>query len=225
LVARTIARNTAWFVDYYIQPPIPLRDSPHILEWYDILDNPKHDRVLILAPRRHAKSTAITVYYTLARICADPNVRVGIVSLNDNRARKFLYEIRQHLTGNPRIRRDFPHLFPLEKETEHELIVRRSIVTKEPTVQCVGFESSLTGAGLDLLIFDDIFERRDVYTEASREKIKDRFFREFLNTLEPGGRVIVVGTVKHYADLYCYLAKVWGGMELARLSHKFGEGK
>lgn len=215
LVAKAIARNTAWFVDYYIRPPIPLSKSPHILEWYEALDNPEYDRLLFLAPRRHAKSTAITIFHTVARICANPNIRVGIVSLNDNRARKFLYEIKHYLRL-PEIQRDFPHMFPLEKETEHEIIVRRSRVVKEPTVQAVGFESSLTGAGLDLLIFDDIFERRDVYTEASREKIKDRFFREFMNTLEPGGRAIVVGTVKHYADLYAYLAKTWGGIDLSK---------
>jgi len=85
---------------------------PHHQSWIDVLDGKapswlhesmtyeKGDpqRLLVNVPPEHAKSTVLTVNYSVYRIAMDPNVRIAIVSQTQTRAKEFLYAIKQRLT-------------------------------------------------------------------------------------------------------------------------------
>lgn len=57
------------------------------------------DLIICNTPPEHAKSTTITVNYTIWRICQDPNVKIIVVSKTRDMAMKFLAQIKGILTG------------------------------------------------------------------------------------------------------------------------------
>ncbi len=93
--------------------------------------------IMIMAPRSHAKSTEITVSYSLQSIGKNPNVRIVIVSSSMSQSTSFLREITQELERNDKHKEVFGNQVPVipEKWTQHEIIVDRSNnKLKDPTV-------------------------------------------------------------------------------------------
>jgi len=90
---------------------------PHHQNWIDILEGRTpswlHDamvyepasskRLLINVPPEHAKSTVITVNYCVYRIAMNPNVKITIVSKTQERAKEYLYSIKQRLNHDPTV--------------------------------------------------------------------------------------------------------------------------
>jgi hypothetical protein len=209
-IAKEQARkDTSFFVDYFLGMPAPL----HIQEWYEALDHPEYDKILIRAPRRHAKSTAITVNYTTKYILYNPNKRVLLLSRTDKLVMGFLRSIRDHITNNKLIKMAFPEVYPLGKFTEHEMTLRRDVEYPDPTISGVGRLGTVTGRAIDLLIIDDIVDRKDAYSPVLMDKIWDWLLAEAFNTLEPNARVIVVGTTKRADDIYARLEERWSKNE------------
>jgi len=93
------------------------------------------------------------------------------------------------------------------KWDSHEIIIEGSALAlgKDVSVFASGSGSRITGSHCDLLIFDDIETIESVNTVESRQKTKRWFATEALNVLSPGGTAIVLGTRKHFDDLYSVL--------------------
>ena len=90
-------------------------------EWWEYCtsSNPK---VAIAAPRRHAKSTAITLSYVLACVLFRNRSYVLIISDTITQATQFLNDIKQQLYDNEKIRSLFK-IKDFEKDTEGDIIV------------------------------------------------------------------------------------------------------
>ena len=85
---------------------------PHHQDWIDLLEgNPpswlhpnmiyepgENNRLLVNVPPEHAKSTVITVNHSTYRIALNPNIRIIVVSKTLNKAREFVYAIKQRLS-------------------------------------------------------------------------------------------------------------------------------
>jgi len=85
---------------------------PHHRSWIDILEGREpsytHEsmvyepasakRLLLNVPPKHAKSTVITVNFCVYRIAMDPNIKITIVSKTQERAKEYLYSIKQRLS-------------------------------------------------------------------------------------------------------------------------------
>jgi hypothetical protein len=55
-------------------------------------------RMLVNVPPEHAKSTVVTVNYSTYRIAINSNVRIIVVSKTLNKAREFVYSVKQRLS-------------------------------------------------------------------------------------------------------------------------------
>lgn len=197
----------------------------HQLQWFDLLEGREprdihpgqvyekgeSSHVIVNTPPEHGKSTTITVYYSIWRICKDPNVRIVIVSKTQSMAKKFLHQIKTILT-HPRFRDlqlDFAPGGGWEQTADvwaAEMIYiggeERDSAEKDPTVQVLGIGSQIYGARADVIIIDDAVILANAH---EFEKQIDWIQQEVMTRPGHNGVVLVVGTRVRPIDLYVEL--------------------
>ena len=195
---------------------------PHHLNWIDLLeDRPPswlHDsiiyepgdktRVLINVPPEHAKSTVITVNYSTYRIALNPNVRIIVVSKTLNKAREFVYAIKQRLS-HPRWTKLQTTFGPEGGWKEDSDTWRvdtvylggdaRNSSEKDPTLQALGMGGQIYGARADLIILDDCITTANAH---EFEKQIDWLQKEVITRLGKNGKLLIVGTRIAAQDFY-----------------------
>lgn len=201
---------------------------PHQQEWIDILEgrepvlqpgdsyhagNPQ--RLLVNVPPGHSKSTTLTVFYPVWRICMNPSVRIIIISQTKNLADKFLYQVKEILT-HPRytlMQKTFAPggswRVPGKAWTSNRIFVSGSdsaggddgIVNKDATVEALGWGSQIYGVRSDLIILDDVATLDNAH---QYEKQIARINQDVASRLH-GGKLLVVGTRVAPVDLYSEL--------------------
>lgn len=177
-------------------------------EWQGLLPEQGPARVLIVAPREHAKSTQMSVCRVLWELGRNPNLRVKIVCAHDDLARAQLQEIKENIERNEKLHQVFPHLQPdRDSGWAHERIyVKRDMIAKDPSVEASGVMSTGAGGRADLIVFDDVVDLRNaVLNPAFREQVKRAFYEVWTNLLGPEGRAVYPATVWHSDDLTCAL--------------------
>jgi predicted phage terminase large subunit-like protein len=176
-------------------------------EWHIAWDN--FNRVMIIAPRDHAKTSNV-VGRALWEIGNDPNVRIKIVCASDGKAKERLFEITQHIEGNQKLKRVFPELVQDQQApwNAHHIYVKRSAMHRDATVEALGITSTATGGRADILIADDVVDRRNALTmPALRETVKQSWKSDWTNLLEPSGRIWYICTFWSPHDLSQELLK------------------
>lgn len=175
-------------------------------EWWELCTSSER-YVAIAAPRNHAKSTAITLAYTLSATLFRERKFVLLVSDTEAQAVNFLGLIKQELSENP----DLVELFQLKrddkgrvffpKESESDLIVEFRDGHKF-RVMAKGAEQKLRGLlwnGLrpDLIVCDDMENDEMVMSPERRKKFKRWFYGALLPCRAQDGVVRYVGTILH----------------------------
>ena len=164
--------------------------------------------LVINTPPEHAKSTTITVYYSIWRICQDPNVRIIIVSKTQEMAKKFLLQIKEVFT-HPKFKQlqdDFgpPGGFSSDSagwsaDRIYISSALRDPREKDPTVQALGMKGHIYGARADLIILDDCVDDGNAH---EFEKQIDWIQGQVYSRLSADGVLLVVGTRVAPQDLY-----------------------
>ncbi|NBT49445.1 MAG: hypothetical protein EBT07_16825, partial [Actinobacteria bacterium] len=192
---------------------------PHHQNWIDILEGRTpswlHDamvyepasskRLLINVPPEHAKSTVITVNYCVYRIAMNPNVKITIVSKTQERAKEYLYSIKQRLNHErwSKMQAIYGSAGGWKEDSDSwkadRIYVARDSTEKDPTVQALGIGGQITGARSDLIILDDV-----VTTTNAHEWEKQLLWlqREVITRLGDAGKLLIVGTRIAANDLY-----------------------
>ncbi len=154
----------------------------------------------LLVPRGHLKTSMVTIGKTIQFILNNPNVRILIANQVWDMSRKMLAEIKQHLELS-QLNKVFGD-FKSESWNQDAIIVAgRTRAFKEPTVLTTGIEAETTGGHFDVILLDDLVGHQNCQTSEQREKAK-RFRRSMVNLLEPGGKLIEVGTRWHLDDTF-----------------------
>lgn len=159
-------------------------------------------KIVIQAPREHAKSTQFTVDYVIWELYKNPDLRIAIVSSVKSVASSFLREIQSQLESNELLKSDLGSLVPKrpDKWSESEIIVKRKALYKDPSIAAIGANGAILSKRCDLLILDDILNPDNVKTEDQRQKTKDWFGKVLYPILVPDGKLIVIGTIFHEDD-------------------------
>ncbi len=178
----------------------------------DIAEERSYDRISILAPRGHAKSTWLSIIYPIWKIVNNRDIKIIIVSDTGDQAEMFLRAIKDELEANGRLLDDFGTFYEKPKSGSpnvwkaHDITVSRFSRAKEPTIVCGGTGKRIVGRRADLIIVDDPLN--DENTENTRQRRKTlRWFRKTLTPIvnPDTGRIIVIGTRKHPEDLHSEL--------------------
>lgn len=173
------------------------------MEWWTYCTS-KHPKVAIAAPRRHAKSTAITLAYTLACVCFRSRKYVLLVSDTITQAIQFLGDLKKELTDNDRLK-DLFQIDGFEKDTEDDIIVNCKD-GHQFRITAKGSEQKLRGLKWnnkrpDLIIGDDLENDEIVMNPDRRMKFKRWFYGALIPSLAMHGVVRIVGTILHEDSL------------------------
>ena len=174
-----------------------------------IVESPKFDRISILAPRGHAKSTWLSIIYPIWKIVNNRNIKIIIVSDTGDQAEMFLRAIKDELEANERMVEDFGAFYQKPRTGSPnvwkacDITVIRHTRAKEPTIVCGGTGKRIVGRRADLIIVDDPLNDENTESERQRQKTL-RWFRKTLTPIvnPDTGKIIVIGTRKHPQDLH-----------------------
>jgi hypothetical protein len=169
---------------------------------------------LILWPRKHLKSTLFSQGEPLRRAIINPNIRVLISSAKWDNAKRFLGAIKGYLRS-PEFIELYGDLLPgpnakyhKNNDAELTLLSRTNRSLREPTFSTTGLDAVQTSQHYDLIIHDDLVERRNVGNVEQIEKVIT-YFKDSLDLLDPGRELWILGTRWHPLDLYGWIMELF----------------
>lgn len=173
------------------------------MEWWTLCTS-KANKVAIAAPRKHAKSTAITLAYVLASVLFRQSSYVLIVSDTITQATQFLGEIKKELGDNDVLRSLFK-VGQFTKDTEDDVVfafqdgaqVRLSAKGSEQKLRGLKWNNKRP----DLIVGDDLENEELVLNAERRDKFKRWFYGALVPCLAHHGKIRIVGTILHEDSL------------------------
>ena len=190
----------------FMEEVLNLTVEPFHEEWINIFEDKRY--VCLLAPRGHGKST-IVESYIIWKILIDPKIRILITTVNQNKAEEMMSFIRHHLEYNEKI----IDLFGEQKSplwSRNKLKVKNrggGVIHKEPTLQVLGVTSSQISSHYDLIILDDVCDRKNTATAHRRRELKEWYRTEIMEMLEPNGKIFNIQTRWHSDDMHNFLSQ------------------
>jgi predicted phage terminase large subunit-like protein len=172
-------------------------------EWWELFCS-NEQKIAVAAPRRHAKTTAVTQTCGLAAALFRQRKYVLVVSDTITQAVQFLGEIKMQLMENERLR----ELFKIEsfsKDSEDDFICRCTD-GYEFRMTAKGAEQKLRGLKWngnrpDLILCDDLENDEIVMNKERRAKFKRWFYAALIPSMSKSGRIMYVGTILHNDSL------------------------
>lgn len=192
----------------YFDNPTPFK-SFHRELWELCTSNERF--VAICAPRRHSKSTTVTIVYTLATLLFRQRRYAVIVSDTESQSTLFIGQIKQILMDS----KDIQEMFGIalnekgeadfEKDTNTDFIVRFKDGGKFRVV-AKGAEQKLRGllwegTRPDLIVVDDILNEELVMNKDRRDKLRRWFYGSLIPCRSKDGVIRFVGTPMNADDI------------------------
>lgn len=167
--------------------------------------NAPGDRKLLLLPRGHQKSTIFSVAWVIQQILKDPDIRIKIISATWPLAKDLLHQIKSILEQSALPDIFGPFLASRCRWTIDSIdVAQRTKWLKDPTISTAGIDTGKTGGHCDLMIFDDIVTPENTTTPEQVRKVVDGY-QACLPLLDPGGRILIIGTRYVMGDIYGYI--------------------
>jgi len=135
----------------------------------------KYPRTAIMLPAGHGKSTMMK-WYVVFKIVQNRNIRIILLMKNQEEVNMYARAIRQELTGNQNILRDFGRFVPQGRDAvwsnDSIIVYGRQITEPQPTVLFASAATidSVLGKRSDIVIADDIVTPTTVSTDMQRDK-------------------------------------------------------
>ena len=173
------------------------RHITYLAEKLEAVERGEITRLAISMPPRHGKSELTSNYFASWFLGRNPDKYVIFSTyaqeLADDFGRKVRNTIRDERYGQ---------VFPDVKLDDTSQSARRFGTSQAGSYFAVGAGGAITGRGAHLLIVDDIIKgREDADSAAIRRSVIDWYKSVAYTRLMPGGRIVIVGTRWHEADL------------------------
>jgi phage terminase large subunit-like protein len=163
-------------------------------------------RGLILYPASHGKTTLVSTLLPIWALCKNPEMRIAIITKNDDDAKGIMRAIQFEMLGNDLLVKDFG---PFQADDESKAwsltridIAKRTRMDKSSSLAAFGAGArSAIGYRTDWTICDDIITDKNSSTPEQRQNVRE-WFNLGPETMSPHGRLTVIGTLFHPEDLY-----------------------
>ena len=182
-----------------------LRMNPAEIQ-YDVADYlaTGPDRLGVTAMRGFGKSVttgALAAWF----LKQDPDLKIGCMSGVSARAREFIRYTRNIIDTLDCCKHLRPKYGDLDGADRFNVGCLTK-VAKDPSVSAYGIGSQKAGSHFDIILGDDIETLENSQTQDARDKLREAI-REFEDLLNPGGRIILLGTPQSVESIYNDLAK------------------
>lgn len=203
------SRNMELF-GYYYFPHILTKPNNAFHRWlykksFGILDKPEHRtgiKLAVASPRGYAKSSLLSFILPLWCICFEKKKYIILISETQGQAEDFLDDIKSEITGNDKLRDDFPHVCGKSdiRWRQDDVILRNEIRIR--AIGCGGRIRGRKYRGVrpQLVLLDDIEGRESVESDLVRAKLWNQWFlKEVMKAGQLDGTTdfIVLGTILH----------------------------
>jgi hypothetical protein len=194
------------------------------------IETDDREYIVMNEPPGSGKSTLFTCDIPAWLIARNRGIRIMIGSRTERQARAYVTRIKRALERDAPMRADADSIargtafdadacmqddfgaFKPEGRSEkwraEGLVVRQldgvALDDKEDTVSAWGQDSGFLGGRYDLVIWDDLVDRKNMKTDESRDNIKIWWDGEAESRLEPGGVLLLQGQRIQANDLYRY---------------------
>lgn len=162
-------------------------------KWNDLIWDSQ--RLRVLAPRDHLKTTFFSIAYPALRCRLYPDDLIYIFSKTDQQAVKILDLMKKIIKKSPFLK----ELAGAGAEFWNKTEIR---CANGATVYAQGYSSAIRGAHPKLIILDDPIDLQVVYSDEQNKKVNERFYGEILPLATKDTQIIVVGTIQREDDLY-----------------------
>ena len=183
----------------------------HRQAWTLYASSKKEDKqAMVIAPRDHAKSTALTFDYILAEVMFRSSDYVILIGSTEDKAAEQLSNISEELETNQDLRAEFG-VRAFESQTKTEVIVvhddghRFRILARGAEQKIRG--AMWNGKRPNLIVCDDMEDDEQVENKDRRAKFRRWFFRAAKQALSKRGKIRVHGTILHDDALLSRLMK------------------
>ena len=167
-------------------------------------------QVMCIAPREHAKSTALTMDYMLAEVLFRNSDYAILVGSTEDLAAEQLSNIAEELHSNEDLIREFG-VGMFESSSKTDIIVKMTDGHRF-RILARGAEQRIRGRlwkgkRPNLMVCDDMEDDEQVENPDRRAKFRRWFFRAAKQAMGKGGRVRVHGTILHEDSLLSRLRR------------------
>ncbi|MHA7962868.1 phage terminase large subunit [Paenibacillus sp. CAU 1782] len=184
----------------------------------NVSNNEVNAKIAVAAPRSHAKSTYLSKAFPLRELCYRKRKYVILISETPTVSSGNLDWIATQLKYNEKLRRDFGHLLSV-KQQENVKDNSAEFIAAEPRSEGVKYpiarvEAASTGQALrgrnwngvrpDLIVCDDLEDKRNTNTEQLRQEMRDWFSQVVIPLGDPRGKrtaIVYMGTTVHHDAL------------------------
>ena len=201
-----------------------------VYEVLRMLETPDREYIVMNEPPGSGKSTIFTHDMICWLIAKDRTIRIQIGSRTERQARMYVSRIKRSLERDAPMRTDTDSLnagisydadaclqddfgaFKPEGRSDkwraEGLVVRQtdgvSLDDKEDTVSAWGQDSGFLGGRFDLIVWDDLVDRKNMKTDESRQALREWWDGEAETRLEPAAVILLQGQRIQANDLYRY---------------------
>jgi hypothetical protein len=152
----------------------------------------------IMAFRGSYKTSSVLITGIIRRLLIHHNARIIIVRKTHTEACRVVRAISKAFERDEVINIFYHvHGFAPKKiidANDRLLFNFKQRATVEPSILAFGIDSSMTGAHADVIIADDIIGEKDRASRAERDSVKYKIRELAANILDPGAKIIFLGT-------------------------------
>lgn len=182
----------------------PIRLTPTHERWHALIS--KHPRLILWSHVEAGKTVQVAVGRVLYELGREHSLRVAIVSNTHGQASKIVRTIGRYIERGEDARK-VTGLRPGYPWRDDQLFVRRSVVSKDPSVQGCGVHGNILGSRIDLLVLDDVLDYENARTPRARTDLYEWYLSTLSGRLTADSRVIIIGNAYHPDDLLYRLAR------------------
>jgi len=178
-------------------------------DWAELIKD--HEKLLINSPVDHAKSVLFGFVLPIFKICNNKDIRILFGSASPTVTANTSLNIRDEFETNNLLIEDFGPFYKQGNlwQAQQWTIERPGARgLRDPTFSAVTPGRKIEGVRGDCGILDDPIDIDSAESEATRGKILRWVQQTYMNRLEPGSPIYVMGTRWHPDDLYHSLVKM-----------------
>ncbi len=193
------------FVRYYLKDAVPSLPD-HVIKALQFYATPSKKNLLWICPVGHSKSTTFAFCAPIWEICRDRNIRMVLAAKAADQAIDGVRRIKVELETNRDLTGSFGEFFPGPDApwTNSKIQVKRDRNLKGATMTATGLGGAIEGSRLNRAFLDDVIDIGSMTSEAERVSALQWYKSTLRPRLDPGGKVVVVGTPWHPDDVYSF---------------------